>query len=320
MSARCTWGRWVKAGRQDRGHLSLGTERQGRALPACRRGCCPGVPAGSSPGPCVGGCGVTHRAPGRAAAWPEGPYPSRASPPPLRVPAAGGRGLGSVVARQRPAAVTTGQPGVEGTAAPHDGDGAEAVLEAGRRRRRLLPPHHHAHAPARGRRLVSLPGEGTFKTRVGARRRGGGPALSPLPIPPLTPQHPPRLQDRSPSPAHGGQAAPLPAGAPRGPAAAAGLGAGAPGAGHGGGREAPVGGTLGVLGGGAEPLVTPLPVALAIEARIRPMGAALGPWGWGAGGSDPGVPLCALLPRERRHHSVCCCNFIKTYINIFPFL
>lgn len=157
-SARCTWGQRVRAGwqdRGDRGHHTLGTERQGQALPACRRGRCPGVQTGSSPGPCVEGGGVTQRAPGRAAAaWPEGPDPGRASPPPLRIPAAGGRGLGSVVARQRRAAVVTGQPGVEGTAVPHDDDGAEAVLEAGRCRR-LLPPHHHAHAPARGRRLVS---------------------------------------------------------------------------------------------------------------------------------------------------------------------
>lgn len=62
-------------------------------------------------------------------------------------------------------------------------------------------------------------------------------------------------------------------GAPRGPAATAGLGARAPGVGHGSRRGAPVGGTLGVLVGGVEPLVTPLPRQ---QKQNSPPGA--GPW------------------------------------------
>lgn len=83
-------------------------------------------------------------------------------PPPLCVPAPRGHGLNSIVTWQCPStAIATHQPGVEGAAVPHDGEGAQAVLGGCGRRGLPLPgPARLSPPPARGRRLVSpLPGE-----------------------------------------------------------------------------------------------------------------------------------------------------------------
>lgn len=111
------------------------------------------------------------------------------------------------------------------------------------------------------------------------KSRGGAPAVSPR-FPPHSPD------PTAPSPVDGGQAAPLPVGAPRGPAAAAGLGAGASGVGHGSRRGAPVGGTPGVLQGGGTVGNAAAPATEAeLAPRSGPMGAAIGDWGGPAPGS-----------------------------------
>lgn len=212
---------------------------------------------------------------------------------------------------------------------PHDGEGAVVGAE----RRRVQLPHHRAHAPARGRRVVRPRGGGVQTVAGGGEGHKGGT--------PLAPRRPPH----GPSPiqgGHGGQPA-SPLGAhtpPRKGVGTAGGGTAVSGAGHGGGPAAsmePDGGRavanaarrcLGNRCSARGPPRTPL----GGPHRPRPMRAqrpASGTETAGragrAAGRQPAVPPTPSRPSpflgEKRHRSsVSRRSFIKTYINIFPFL
>lgn len=298
--ARCTWGRLVRAGLKGRECLSLGAG-QGWALPVHRWDHHSGD---GSLGTCMEGVGASPAEPrpagGQDTRLPTpkhtsgagGARPRLCLPPPLCIPAPRGRGVNNIGALQRPStAIATQQPGVEGAAVPHDGDGAGAVL--GGRGRRGLPlprPARVSPPPARGRRLVSpLPGEVQHPGR-GGLGEPAQPHPRPRPRPPcaLTFARPP--PGRSPSPVQG-RAAPLLrgqtpsgeavraggggalfSGGPRRPAVPAGLGATALGAGHGCGA----GGGEGVRWRRGATVANAAAVALATEAA--PAGAPPRHW------------------------------------------